>query len=236
MQVGGVPWQYALAAAFTTTLLYLGLIALTLTFAWIGWSPVVVILQCITVFLMLLLIPIYLNLSRTFYGHLLALLLVHVLSAIGAYALLFRRSGLVSAAGVSHDFRDAIYFSVTTFTTLGYGDLVAPPHMRLVTSAEALLGATSLALAVSFFWLYCSELLLPRDRAVLDGVKFHTPSATRHEMRIRNIRGTVRGLEDAYIDPPVPGTVMYWDEQKKRWEPLAPGASAPPGTSTMRFA
>ena len=44
------------------------------------------------------------------------------------------------------NFLDALYFSVVTFTTLGYGDYHAIGYMRYVAAAEAFLGAALMAL------------------------------------------------------------------------------------------
>lgn len=236
MLVSGVPWQVAATMALLGTTLFLFCTVIAVGFAWLAWPAVIVLGgQCLGLFLLLGLIPVYLNLSRTFYSQLLILLAIHVGGSIVAYAFLYRSSGLIHATGISYDFRDALYFSVTTWTTLGYGDFTPPPNIRLVTSAEALLGTTSLALAVSFLWLWCSEALVPRDRAVLDGTKFDRRSATRHRLRIQTVRGLVRHLDDNYIDLPEPGTVMYWDKRKERWETLSPGAAIPPDADTIRF-
>lgn len=234
MLVSGVPWQAALAAGLIGIVAFAACLFLSLIVAFLGWSIPVVMLHVVALFLLVLLVPTYLNLSRTFYGWLLGLLAMYAASAILGYALLYRHAGIMSGAGVSHSLRDAIYFSVTTWTTLGYGDFTPPPEMRLVTSAEALLGATNLAFAASFLWLYCSELLLPRDMAVLDGAKFHLQSGTWHRMRIRNVRGLPRTLE-GYIDPPDPGTVVYWDKRKERWDVLPKDAVVPEDTHIMTF-
>jgi hypothetical protein len=44
--------------------------------------------------------------------------------------------------------RSALYFSIITWTTAGYGDLTPAPDIRLIAAAEALLGNISLGLAV----------------------------------------------------------------------------------------
>lgn len=43
---------------------------------------------------------------------------------------------------------EAIYFSIVTWTTLGYGDLSPPPSIRLYAACEALLGYMYMAVAV----------------------------------------------------------------------------------------
>ena len=50
------------------------------------------------------------------------------------------------------DLRTALYFSVVTYTTTGYGDLVLPPHWRLVGGVEALTGILMCGLSTGFFF------------------------------------------------------------------------------------
>jgi hypothetical protein len=42
--------------------------------------------------------------------------------------------------GVFHTFEPALYFSMVTFTTLGYGEIVLDPNWRLLASCEAVIG------------------------------------------------------------------------------------------------
>jgi len=48
-------------------------------------------------------------------------------------------------------FLDALYFSVVTFTTLGYGDITPQGFSRFLASTEALIGSFTLALFVVMF-------------------------------------------------------------------------------------
>ncbi len=53
--------------------------------------------------------------------------------------------------GVSRDWRyfgNCLYFSVVTFTTLGYGDFQPYPHMRVLSAIEAALGAALIAMFI----------------------------------------------------------------------------------------
>lgn len=44
------------------------------------------------------------------------------------------------ALGIAGDFETALYFSTTTFATLGYGDIVAGEDWRLLTALEGING------------------------------------------------------------------------------------------------
>ena len=61
---------------------------------------------------------------------------------IAASCLIFAYAGLFSIPGATsgHGFTEALYFSMITFTTLGYGDMVPKGSFRLIAGSEALCG------------------------------------------------------------------------------------------------
>ena len=61
------------------------------------------------------------------------LLLLHLVEA-GSWALFYRMSGSFA------DLETAIYFSMTSYTTVGYGDVVLPAPWRLLGPIEAAVG------------------------------------------------------------------------------------------------
>jgi len=46
------------------------------------------------------------------------------------------------------DWKSALYFSVITWTTVGYGDFTPPPELRLIAAIQALLGYAFFGVAV----------------------------------------------------------------------------------------
>jgi voltage-gated potassium channel Kch len=62
-----------------------------------------------------------------------AMLLVHLVEA-GVWAGFYRISVILP------DFETAIYFSITSYTTVGYGDVVLPSPWRLLGPIEAAVG------------------------------------------------------------------------------------------------
>jgi len=69
------------------------------------------------------------------------------------YAVLYAALGeLEQSNNQAHDFAEALYFSFTTFATLGYGDLsygANHPWLRLLSTSEAWAGAIIIALFVA---------------------------------------------------------------------------------------
>lgn len=61
------------------------------------------------------------------------LLLLHLIEA-GVWAVIYRLAGLLP------DTETAIYFSITSYTTVGYGDVVLPSPWRLLGPIEAGVG------------------------------------------------------------------------------------------------
>jgi Ion channel len=54
--------------------------------------------------------------------------------------------------GAMPDLQTAFYFSVVTYTTTGYGDLVLPPDWRIVGGIEALTGILMCGASTAFFF------------------------------------------------------------------------------------
>ena len=63
---------------------------------------------------------------------------------------------------------DAVYFSATTWTTLGYGDISPLGGMRLLTSLQALTGLSTLPIMASVIWLYCERRLWKKTQEEKD--------------------------------------------------------------------
>jgi len=82
------------------------------------------------------------------------------------FACVYVMNGLVDRDGKTvYDFGSAFYFSVVTFTTVGYGDLTPAPDSRFYAAMEALVGYFVLALTVSAIVVIMSRRLRMADRA-----------------------------------------------------------------------
>ena len=56
-------------------------------------------------------------------------------------------AGLYRVVGISPDLEEALYFSMVTYTTLGFGDVLAPQDWRLLTGAASANGLLLLGLS-----------------------------------------------------------------------------------------
>lgn len=76
--------------------------------------------------------------------------------ALGYY--LASKVGHGELTGAFHgEIADYIYFSYTTFTTVGYGDIVATDRMRLLVGIESLTGFVLITWTASFLYLEMSR-------------------------------------------------------------------------------
>lgn len=72
--------------------------------------------------------------------------LVMLAGVVGGFAVVFRQFGLQGAAGVDHDPWTCLYFSVITWTTVGYGDVSPSTASRPFAALEAMIGYIFMAL------------------------------------------------------------------------------------------
>lgn len=91
-------------------------------------------------------------------------LLVKVLSwVILVFAVTYWKAGLiVSGALEKISFVDALYFSVSTWTTLVFGELTPPASVRNITSIEALMGYVGLGLYLAVLGLWIEKRMESR--------------------------------------------------------------------------
>jgi hypothetical protein len=87
-----------------------------------------------------------------------------LLFAIGWVFLI--RVGVAELSVPAPDFVDVLYFSFSTYTSLGYGDIVPVGDARLLAGIESLLGLVLIAWTASFTYLEMREHWIGyRDRA-----------------------------------------------------------------------
>ena len=79
------------------------------------------------------------------------------------FAVIYWKNGLVISGEYQKVlFTDALYFSVTTWTTLGYGDFSPTPDLRLITSIQALLGYVAMGMLIALLSLWLPERMKSR--------------------------------------------------------------------------
>lgn len=74
-----------------------------------------------------------------------------------AFAKLYQVEGLIYDGEVVHDFASALYFSVVTWTTLGFGDFQPVENLRLWVAGQALFGYVFMAILVALFLQILSQ-------------------------------------------------------------------------------
>jgi hypothetical protein len=236
----GATWQEALGAAFISVVIFAVAMLLSLACGYFSdyfnWAPAITgIFLLIGFFVIISLIPLLLNLSRSFFVFIIVLLAVHITVTILSFALHYKSAGLISDSGeFLPEFSDALYFSVTTFTTLGYGDFQPLPSMRLVTSMEALAGMVSMAIGASLIWLWCQENMIPKEMAFFDGNRRHKKDLGITRVRIRTLTGKERKLKN-WVLPPEEGDSFFWDDKREEWVKVSEDTNLPENAFVMGF-
>lgn len=221
MLTHGVPWQVAIANALVSSILFFVILSVALLLGFMGWVPLLGGLLLILSFILLLsLIPLFMNLSRSYFTLLLCYLAAQIIVSILSYGLQYSHGGIIDAdKHVIKSFADGLYFSVITWTTVGYGDFTPLPQMRLVASLEAITGVMSFAIAASFIWLWCSENLIPKEMALFDGNRRHKKGLAVHRMRIRTLTGKKKELGREWVEFK-PGS-FRWNPVAEEWESIS---------------
>jgi len=89
------------------------------------------------------------------------LILMH-LSETAVWATFYQRMGLFG------DFETALYFSLGSYTAVGYGDVVLPRAWRLLGCIESLCGLLLCGLSGAFVFVILSALFQVRRKQVQD--------------------------------------------------------------------
>ena len=90
--------------------------------------------------------------------------MITISSTIFAYASVYSTYGItqedfdhITVGNDLYSYSEAIYFSIVTWTTLGYGDLAPAKQLRLLASVQALLGYISMGVLVGCLAATASE-------------------------------------------------------------------------------
>lgn len=110
-------------------------------------------------FLIVTAIPLFLNWSRNMYGTLLWGMVIFIVFSLAIYTSTYMITGVNYNGVKEYNIWSSVYFSLNTFTTLGYGDFSPIKHFRLIASSQAFIGIMTVPILISIIWLYCSERL-----------------------------------------------------------------------------
>lgn len=85
------------------------------------------------------------------------------------FAWVYAAYGILYDGDVTNKFSHCLYFSVVTWTTLGYGDFVPTESVRLYAAAEALIGYVYMGLLVGAVFLFLSDRKIKSGVDISDG-------------------------------------------------------------------
>ncbi len=80
------------------------------------------------------------------------IIILHVFET-GIWAVFYVRRDLFA------DFETSLYFSLVSYTTIGYGDVVLPQNWRLLGGVEGISGVLLCGISAAFFFAYVNRLL-----------------------------------------------------------------------------
>jgi len=105
-------------------------------------------------------IPLNIGWADETYANMLLQCVVNIIFSIFIYSIFYVKSGLIIDGNLTAvDLSTAIYFSGTTWTTVGYGDISAPENIRLLTTFEAINGYLAMAILMALVVLWLDDAL-----------------------------------------------------------------------------
>lgn len=86
----------------------------------------------------------------------LSLLTFYAALVVYFYARIYQILGLKDGNNITHDLSDCVYFSIITWTTVGYGDLLPSKDARFYAATEPIIGVIFMGLYISILTSYFS--------------------------------------------------------------------------------
>ena len=87
-----------------------------------------------------------------------------LVAAFGLFALhsaeIWIWAGIYQLLGAFTDFEHALYFSTSTYVTIGYGDVVLPPGLRVLGAIEGASGIILIGWSTAFFFSIVDRMKL----------------------------------------------------------------------------
>lgn len=105
------------------------------------------------------------DVNNEHFGFQLGKMVLSIYVTLFAFAALYQRSGLMHHGEISHEPMDALYFSIVTWTTLGYGDFHPVESLRLLAAFQALLGTLFIPLLIAALLFSVQEKAREKIRA-----------------------------------------------------------------------
>ena len=78
-------------------------------------------------------------------------------------------AGFYYSRNLFQSFETALHFSLTTYTTVGYGEILLPEHWRLLGGIEALSGPLLCGVSTAFIFAILNALFRFRTQALTEG-------------------------------------------------------------------
>jgi len=138
-------WTMVLAAVSVAAVLFTPLY-------WVAAVTLMVLFAVLTMS-----IPVLLAWNKLRFRGVVWTFVVFMAFSVFVFALIYDRTGLVVGDSVQDvSLGEAVYFSVTTWATLGYGDYTVPRSAQLITSAETVMGYLSMGVFIAVLAMWVS--------------------------------------------------------------------------------
>jgi hypothetical protein len=79
-------------------------------------------------------------------------LILYIFIILLSFTMFYREYGLLNGTEIIYDFQSSLYFSIVTWTTLGYGDFQPTSNIRLVAAFQAIFGYIFMSIYIAIFF------------------------------------------------------------------------------------
>ena len=97
-------------------------------------------------------------------------------------------AGFYYGRGLFNDFETSLYFSLTSYTTIGYGDVLLPQRWRLLGAIEGISGVLLCGISTAFIFAVISAMLQIQQRNLVKYVLKPQKSKTTDTVRSDSYR------------------------------------------------
>lgn len=124
----------------------------------------VFLLNLVVFYLHILSLPLVFNWSRDNYSGIFLSFMFSIVVCLICFTIIYFKQGLIFENKVIYSIYESLYFSISMFTNLGYGNIYPTTGNHIFTSLESFMGVLYIPLISAYIWVYIQDRLKPKSK------------------------------------------------------------------------